>query len=114
MTPHTLHVTPGTPLTIGAQGMDAIVQNIRIIVLTTAYSVPLDRGFAHLGAFLDSPAPHETARLIAQFTSAIEKLEPRVRVTRISLEAAPNSPANAMQGRLFPHIFFELKEGVAL
>lgn len=104
-------ITPGLPLTIGATSMDAIVQNIRIIVLTTAYSVPLDRGFAHTGAFIDSPAPHETARLIARLTDAIEAQEPRVKVTRITLEADPDG---LMQGRLFPRIFFDLKEGVTL
>lgn len=51
-----------SPLVIGATGMDAIIQNIRIIATTFAYSVPLDRGFAHLGGFLDTPTMAETAR----------------------------------------------------
>lgn len=140
-----LTVIPGQPLRIGASGMDALLQNIRIIVLTTMYSVPLDRGFAHVGDFIDSPSPLVTARLVARLTDAIEDKEPRVTVQRIELEASvagdggePRSgseagtafPAsdslsrtgsaggrhveNAMQGRLYPHIRFELKEGVTL
>lgn len=33
------------PLVIGATGLDAVVQNIRMILTTFAYSVPLDRAF---------------------------------------------------------------------
>lgn len=68
------------PLTIGAQGMDAIVQNIRVIVTTLAYSCPLDRGFASTGSFIDAPTPYAVARAIAELTEAIEAKEPRVRV----------------------------------
>ena len=34
--------TPLPPLVIGATGQEAIAQNIRIIVTTLAWSVPLD------------------------------------------------------------------------
>lgn len=114
-------VTSGAALRIGATGMEALLQNIRIIVLTTMYSVPLDRGFAHVGDFIDSPSPLETARLVTRLTDAIEAKEPRVKVRRITLEATPhndtadqNGTEAAMQGRLYPHIYFELKEGVDL
>lgn len=100
------------PIRIGATGMDEILQNIRIIVLTTAYSVPLDRGFAHSNGFVDSPSPLETARLIAQLTEAIEEKEPRVRVESITLKAT--NVQSAMQGSLVPHIKFHIKEGVEL
>lgn len=107
--------TPGQPLRIGATGMDALMQNIRIIVLTTMYSVPLDRGFAHVGDFIDSPSPLATARLVARLTDAIEAREPRVTVQRITLEAAAgDNTENAMQGRLYPRIHFRLKDGVSL
>lgn len=108
-------VLPGAALRIGATGMEALLQNIRIIVLTTMYSVPLDRGFAHVGDFIDSPSPLETARLVVRLTDAIEAKEPRVRVRRITLEPAEqNGMEAAMQGRLYPHICFDLKEGVEL
>lgn len=45
------------PLVIGATGLDAVVQNIRMILTTFAYSVPLDRRFASHGGFIDAPAP---------------------------------------------------------
>ncbi len=110
-----LTVIPGQPLRIGASGMDALLQNIRIIVLTTMYSVPLDRGFAHVGDFIDSPSPLVTARLVARLTDAIEAKEPRVTVQRITLEAAEDDNTQAaMQGRLHPRVYFDLKDGVTV
>lgn len=99
------------PLTIGATGLTAIEQNIRIIVTTLAYSVALDRGFAHVGAFIDAPTPYEVARLVADLTEAIEAKEPRVSVERITLEP---SPLQAMEGRLYPRIVWHLRQGVSL
>ena len=48
---------PLPSLVIGATGLEAVAQNIRIIVLTLAYSVALDRGFANTGGFIDAPTP---------------------------------------------------------
>ena len=99
------------PLTIGATGIAALEQNIRIICTTLAYSVAMDRGFAHVGAFIDAPTPYEVARLIADITEAIEAKEPRVAVERISLKPSADS---AMQGRLYPKITYRLKDGATL
>ena len=129
--------TPLPPLVIGASGLEAIAQNIRVIVTTPAWSVPLDRAFAHAGAFIDAPTPYAVARKIAELTEAIEANEPRVRVESIRfaarttkptavasgseriaqtprMEAASERGADAMQGRLYPVISFSLREGVAL
>lgn len=99
------------PLSIGATGIAALEQNIRIICTTLAYSVAMDRGFAHVGAFVDAPTPYDVARLIADITEAIEAKEPRVSVERISLEPYAG---DAMQGRLYPRIVWHLREGVSL
>jgi len=112
--PHELLVQQDAPLHIGATGMESLTQNIRIIVITGAYSVPFDREFAHLYDMVDSPAPHETIRLAAQLTEAIEKYEPRVKVESISFEAAQNNTGTLMEGRLTPRIRFRLREGVQL
>lgn len=107
-----IFVDAGRPLVIGARGMEEIRQNIRVIVLTLAYSVPLDCAFAHAGEFIDSPSPVETARLVANMTEAIEHFEPRVVVDSITMEAA--STQDAMQGSLVPRIKYHLKEGVKI
>ena len=106
-------VESGAPIVIGAAGMEEISQNIRIIVLTTMYSVPLDRGFAHVGAALDSPSPLVTARLVAELTEAIEEKEPRVRVERIDLEPT-GGKQGGMDGRYNPRVIFHLREGIVV
>lgn len=97
------------PLTIGATGLDAITQNIRIIVTTFLYSVPLDRAFANTGTFIDAPTPHAVALRVAELTEAIEAREPRVKVEGITFSPCPDE---SMQGRVFPRILFRIKEGV--
>ncbi len=107
-------IAKDAPVQIGASGMDAILQNIRTIILTSMYSVPLDRAFAHIMDMLDSQAPHETMRLSQALVDAIEKYEPRVRVERIDFVPDESSANGLMQGRLTPKVSFSLREGVVL
>lgn len=101
-----------TPLIVGATGLEAIKQNIRMIVTTLAYTVPLDRSFAHVGAFIDAPTPHAVARSIALLTHAIEEQEPRVTVLSITYPQKNITPA--INGCIYPVIRFALKQGVVL
>lgn len=107
-----LAVTGEQPFVIGATGMDALLQNLRVIILTAAYSVPLDRGFAHLMDMVDSPSPLETARLSAALVEALERHEPRIRVENI--QWLPADAAKGLEGRLSPKITFAVREGVTL
>ena len=97
------------PLVIGATGLDAVVQNIRMILTTFAYSVPLDRRFASHGGAIDAPAPVMAALRIAELTDAIEEKEPRAEVVSIRLLRA-----ETLDGQLRPVVTFKLREGVAL
>lgn len=101
----------GASLQIGATGMTAITQNIRVIVTTLAYSVPLDRGFSNQGSFIDAPTPHAVASRVAELTEAIEAKEPRVKVERIDYVQRAE---DAMQGRVYPCIHFSLRPGVTV
>ena len=101
------------PLVIGATGMDAIVQNIRMILLTMRYSIPLDRAFAHDGKIIDTPAPLETGRKTAELVDAIEKYEPRVKVHRIDF-VWNNQKGQLQEGQLAPAVVFSIRDGVEL
>lgn len=83
------------PLVIGATGLDAVVQNIRMILTTFAYSVPLDRRFASHGGAIDAPAPVMAALRIAELTDAIEEKEPRAEVVSIRLLRAETLDGNS-------------------
>lgn len=106
-------VTPA-PIIIGATGLESLHQALRIIVTTLIYSVPLDRGFATTGSFIDSPLPHAVARRLADLTEAIEKYEPRVKIISLRLTESDAKLEDLAEGRVFPIIRFELKEGVEL
>ena len=102
-----------SPLVIGAIGMDELRQNIRIILQTLQYSIPLVRSFAHKGKFIDAPNPLAAARLAGELSDAIEKLEPRVKVQ--SIEWKPTATAEGLKnGTLQPVVRFSLKKGVEL
>lgn len=95
------------PLVIGATGMESIAQNIRMILTTFAYSVPLDCRFASAGGCIDAPAPVISALRIAELTDAIEEKEPRVEVIGIRLREG-----STLDGQLRPVVTFKLREGV--
>ena len=109
------------PIAIGATGLEGIMQCIRTIVGTIAYSCPMDRGFANTGKYMDSPIPHAVALRIAELTEALEKREPRIEVTSIKFapeNATPERKAqavnSAMDGSLVPVIRFRLRRGVII
>jgi len=100
------------PIVIGATGIDEILQNVRIILATLAYSVPLDRAFAGGGNFIDTPSPYAAQSRMAAIVGQVEKYEPRVKVTGITFEALAIS--DAMDGVLAPVLQITLREGVEL
>ena len=61
-----------------------ILQNLRTIITTTRYSVPLDRDFGINAEMLDAPINVAQARLQSEMITAIKKYEPRVEITSIS------------------------------
>lgn len=101
------------PLKIGATGMEAIIQNIRMIILTLSYSIPLDRAFAHDGQMIDAPAPLVAGRKMAELIDAIEKYEPRVKVDKIDF-VYHDQQGQLAEGQLTPRVTFSLKKGVEL
>ena len=64
-----------------------IIQNVRCIMQTTKYSVPLDRSFGVDAAYVDKPMPVAQAMLADEIISAIQKYESRVTVDSISFTA---------------------------
>lgn len=67
-----------------ATELEEILQNLRCILATPKFSVPLDRDFGIDAAFIDRPMPAARAKIAASIIEAIKKYEPRVTVTAIS------------------------------
>lgn len=93
---------------IGLTGLAGVEQCLKMILLTTIYSVPLDSGFAHDGSMIDSPAPAVVARKISEFVKALRKYEPRINVDKLELQ----NKSNLMQGTMCVHLVYHLVDGV--
>lgn len=75
-----------------------IIQNVKTILSTRRYDVPLDREFGLSADLVDQPLPRVKAKLTTEIISAIRKYEPRAAVTRVTFSA------EGMDGVLKPQV----------
>ncbi len=100
-------MTQSTGLTVGATGVAAILQCVRVILSTIKGTVPLDRDFGISAAYLDTPLPEAMAAFIGEIVDAVEAQEPRVDVSSVTFKAKADE---AMEGRLYPVVQVSIKE----
>lgn len=74
-----------------------ILQNLRTIITTAKYSVPLNRDFGFNAEMLDKPVNAAQAQLQSEIIMAIKLYEPRVTVTGISFTGTDD-------GQLIPKV----------
>ncbi len=77
-----------------ATEIEEIMQNLRTIISTTKWSVPLDRDFGISGDYVDEPMLSAKALLASEIISAIQTYEPRVSVETISFTAKEDGTLN--------------------
>lgn len=97
-------VTELSQVDFGATGVNEILQNVRTIISTPKYSVPLNREFGVDTTMLDAPIPVAQAKLTAQIVAAVHKWEPRATVTRVTYEG------EAQDGILRPKVRVRISE----
>jgi phage baseplate assembly protein W len=85
------------------EAVNAVLQNIALVLATPKGSVPMYRDFGLPQDFLDKPAPVAKARMIASVREAVEEWEPRATVRSISFEESPQEP-----GKLMPRVEVEI------
>lgn len=85
-----------------------IIQNVRTIISTTQFSVPLDRRFGIDGTVIDLPLPVATARISAEVIRAITEYEPRCRVVSVDFERT--EATDAEEGHLIPKVSIAIKD----
>jgi len=83
---------------------EEVAQNIRMILGTLKGSVLTDREFGISATLIDLPMPVAMAAMRAEIFDAIEKYEPRARVTKIEF----SQKADTMAGQLVPVVKFEV------
>lgn len=93
-------------IVIGATGREEIYQNVRTILATPKGTVPLDRDFGVDQAFLDQPTSIVMARALPGIVEAVEKYEPRVRVTAVGWVES-----DAADGRMIPNVRIRIRDG---
>lgn len=69
-----------------ANEVEEILQNIKMILITPKYSVPLDRNFGTSQSYIDKPINIAKAMIIAEIYNAIEEFEDRVEIVNIDFK----------------------------
>ncbi|WP_425057611.1 hypothetical protein SCACP_21280 [Sporomusa carbonis] len=93
-----LEITASQTIDFAPDEIAEIAQNVRTILTTPVFSVPLDREFGVDLSLLDSPMPVTKARLTAKIVAAIQKYEPRAQVLEVTYTG------DAFEGRLIPSV----------
>lgn len=83
---------------------EEVAQNIAMILGTLKGSVLTDREFGISATLIDLPMPAAMAALEAEILDAIEKYEPRAKITSIDF----SQDADTMGGQLLPVVQFEV------
>lgn len=65
---------------------EEILQNVKFLLSTPKFTVPLDRDFGLAQRFIDKPLPVAESLFRAEILDAIEKYEPRVEVENVTFE----------------------------
>lgn len=87
-----------------ASELAEVLQNVRTIISTPKYSVPLNREFGIPAEGIDLPLPVAQAKLTAEIIAQVQRYEPRVIVTQVTYEG------DALEGILRPKVRVKLRE----
>ena len=83
--------------------VDEVIQNVRTILTTVKYSIPLDRDFGISGTVVDLPINVAKARMTSEIFQAIKRYEPRASVESIGFSGEET-------GKLIPSVEVEIYE----
>jgi len=85
--------------------IEEVVQNVRMIIASPKYSVPLDRNFGTSHSQVDTPVNIAQPKLIMEIINAIEEYEPRAEITKIEFKTD-----EAQAGKLIPLVGVKIKD----
>ncbi len=92
---------------------EEIMQNVRTILKTVKYSVPLGREFGISWDAIDMPIALARAKIINEIINAIKRYEPRVEVTNIDFTSEntdnTDNTTDALTGVLRPKVTLRVK-----
>ena len=82
---------------------EEVMQNVRMVISTVKYSVPMDREFGIDGAVIDRPINIAKARITNEIFRAVRRYEPRAVIESIDFEGDES-------GQLTPTIKVRISE----
>ena len=82
---------------------EEVLQNVRMIISTVKYSVPMDREFGIDGAVIDRPVNIAKAHLSNEIFRAVRRYEPRAVIESIEFNGDES-------GKLTPTIKIQISE----
>ena len=85
---------------------EEVLQNVRTLIMTAKYSVPLDRELGIDAAYLDRPAPDAMARLRVRIADAVRRFEPRAEVKVVEFR---NYDDGALLGKFYPVLHVDIR-----
>lgn len=101
---YTVKVTDLSRITFNdTDTLHSILQNVAIIIATRQGTVPLYREFGMSHDFLDRPINAVRTMMYAEIREAVERFEPRVRVTGVSYD-----DTGTIEGVLNPTVEVEI------
>jgi len=83
--------------------VEEVLQNVRTIITTTKYSIPMDREFGIDGSVVDLPINVAQAKLTNEIFRAIKRYEPRAVIESITFKGEET-------GRLIPTLEVSVNE----
>jgi phage baseplate assembly protein W len=73
----------------GATGVKEVLQNVKTLLCTKKFSVPLDRDIGLAFSPLDMPYPKAQAGIRAEIFQAIREFEPRAKAVKVDFDVDP-------------------------
>jgi phage baseplate assembly protein W len=78
-------------IVFGTSGIQEVMQNVKLIIMTRKGTQPLDRDFGISFDFLDSPMPMVQVKVEQEIFMALRKYEPRAVLKQITWNSDPIS-----------------------
>lgn len=86
----------------GATGVEEVFQNVKYIILTEYFSVPLDREFGMDFSMVDKPIPIAEAVLAQEIATKISLYEPRAQFKEVTFDGS------GIDGKLDPNVLINI------
>ena len=83
--------------------VEEVLQNVRTIISTIKYEIPLDRGFGIDGDVIDMPMQQEQAKLTQEIFRAVRQYESRAIIESISFTGDAS-------GKMVPKVEVSIRE----